>query len=90
MDPHDNAATAYDTSYYTLPNGFGLTGMQPGYWINQVDFTTTLGMLNITTDHPRVWESIAFTENGSNLLSVFAVGGITRRHTQTTRYKLLL
>jgi hypothetical protein len=33
-----------------------------------------MGMLNITTDHSGVWNSIAFANNGPKLLSVFAVG----------------
>ena len=50
--------------------------------INQVDFSTTNAMLNITTTSARMsrnsvsadWDSIAFPHNGSKLLSVFAVG----------------
>lgn len=74
MDPHDNPITAYNTNYHTLSNGFGLTGIQPGDWINQVDFATTLGMLNITTNPIANLNSIAFAQNGSKLLNVFAVG----------------
>lgn len=82
LDPNNDGKTAYDADYYTLPNGFGLTGIQPGEMINQVDFSTTNAMLNITTTSARMsrnsvsvdWDLIAFPHNGSKLLSVFAVG----------------
>lgn len=60
--------TAYNTDYYMLQNGFGLTGIQP------VDLTVATAVLNITTDWNQDYESIAFPNNGSKLLSVFAVG----------------
>lgn len=35
MAPYDDPYT-YNTDYYTLSNGFGLTGAQPGFQYNQV------------------------------------------------------
>ena len=76
-----NFPETHDSDYYTLPNGVVLNGLQ---------FTTdsgplALSVVNITTNqdpvHPSVngsaedsISSIAFTKNGSALLSVFAVG----------------
>ncbi|PNP51314.1 hypothetical protein THARTR1_08071 [Trichoderma harzianum] len=65
---------AYETNVYTLPNGFGLTGIQPGEMNNQVDFSITNGVVNVsTTIAPERWDSVAFPHNGSVLLSAFAV-----------------
>ncbi|KAF2815304.1 uncharacterized protein BDZ99DRAFT_378589 [Mytilinidion resinicola] len=80
--PHNEVELAYDTNYYTLPNGFGVTGLQPGEMLNQVAFAASNAMLNITTtlastnrsSQSGVWDSVAFAHNGSRLLSVFAVG----------------
>lgn len=76
----DNAAsTAYNTDHWTLPNGFGLNGIQPGELLSRLDFAITNAMLNMTTTSslanvPTGWDSIAFPNNGSKLMSVFAVG----------------
>ncbi|KAL7905860.1 hypothetical protein GGI35DRAFT_459506, partial [Trichoderma velutinum] len=73
--PHKLTDEAYDTNVYTLPNGFGLTGIQPGQMNNQVDFSIKNGILNVTTTiAPEEWSSVAFPQNGSVLLSAFAVG----------------
>ena len=80
--PDEQVDLAYDTDYYTLPNGFGLTGIQPVGMINQINVETNNAMLNITTSitgryrssMSDVWDSIAFAHNGSKLFSVFAVG----------------
>ncbi|KAK2763923.1 hypothetical protein FQN54_009542 [Arachnomyces sp. PD_36] len=80
--PHDNEGLAYNTNYYRLPNGFGLTGLTPGDMVNQVAFLTSNAMMNITTTVSGVeiapvspvWDSVAFANNGSKLFSVFAVG----------------
>lgn len=72
--PHKLTDEAYDTNVYTLPNGFGLTGIQPMEMNNQVDFSITNGILNVsTTIAPEGWASVAFPHNGSVLLSAFAV-----------------
>lgn len=65
---------AYITNTYVLPNGFGLTGIQPGQMDNQVDFFITNGILNISTiNTPENWASVAFLNKGSVLTSVLAV-----------------
>jgi hypothetical protein len=65
---------AYTTDTYTLPNGFGLTGIQPGDMDNQVDFYKVNGILNVsTTNTPEEWSSVAFSSNGSVLIGFFAV-----------------
>lgn len=80
MAPYDGDSFTYNTDYYTLPNGFGLTGAQPGALVNQVYYPITNGILNVTTSlrvaglSDSNWESIAFAQNGSALISVFAVG----------------
>ncbi|EHK20936.1 uncharacterized protein TRIVIDRAFT_69949 [Trichoderma virens Gv29-8] len=72
--PHNLTDEAYDTNVYTLPNGFGLTGIQTGQMNNQVDSSITNGVLNVsTTITPDDWSSVAFPHNGSVLISVFAV-----------------
>lgn len=72
--PHKLTDEAYETNVYTLPNGFGLTGIQPGEMNNQVDFSITNGIVNVsTTIAPEGWGSVAFQHNGSVLLSAFAV-----------------
>ncbi|KAL7928955.1 hypothetical protein V8C35DRAFT_207509 [Trichoderma chlorosporum] len=72
--PHSLTDEAYETNTYTLPNGFGLTGIQPGDMDNKVHFFITNGMLNVTTNiTPEDWTSVAFSHNGSVLLDVFAV-----------------
>ncbi|KAL7796193.1 hypothetical protein V8C43DRAFT_21206 [Trichoderma afarasin] len=72
--PHKLTDEAYETNVYTLPNGFGLTGIQPGEMNNQVDFSITNGIVNVsTTIAPEGWDSVAFPHNGSVLLSAFAV-----------------
>lgn len=81
MAPYDDPFT-YNTDYYTLPNGFGLTGAQPGLRINQVFYGINNAMMNVTTSWSAtslatvssVWGSIAFPKNGSTLMSVFVVG----------------
>lgn len=73
--PDNNSTLAYDTNYYTLPNGFGLTGIQPGEGYSQLNFwDVSTAILNITTTLTHAWDSIAFANNGSKLFSVFAVG----------------
>lgn len=59
------------TDHYTLPNGFGITGND----------LPEVALLNITTTRPIEWtmklddwQSIASTQNGSKLMSVFPVG----------------
>jgi hypothetical protein len=80
MAPYHGDNFTYNTDYYTLPNGFGLTGAQPGALVNQVYYPIGNGMLNVTTTFSPTgisdssWESIAFAQNGSTLMSVFAVG----------------
>ncbi|EHK44810.1 hypothetical protein TRIATDRAFT_39771 [Trichoderma atroviride IMI 206040] len=65
---------AYTTDTYTLPNGFGLTGIQPGAMDNQVDFYFRNGILNVsTTSTPEEWDSVAFSNNGSIMLDILAV-----------------
>ncbi|KAL6832197.1 hypothetical protein V8C40DRAFT_238077 [Trichoderma camerunense] len=76
--PHKLTDEAYETNVYTLPNGFGLTGIQPGIMNNQVDFAITNGVVNVTTTiaasgGTEGWDSVAFPHNGSVLLSAFAV-----------------
>lgn len=63
-----NLDVAYNTDYYTLSNGFGLSGNQP------VDAIVSTSLMNITTDWTGDWTSIAFANNGSKLLSIFVVG----------------
>ncbi|KAM0265328.1 hypothetical protein ACHAQJ_000168 [Trichoderma viride] len=70
--PDNLTSEAYSTDIYTLPNGFGLTGIQPGDMDNQVDFFITNGVLNVSTSFLN-WDSVAFPYNGSVLMSVFAV-----------------
>lgn len=75
----DGRTTKYKTDIYTLPNDFQLGG----YWSNQYDWRERgrTALLNLTTTLPSIfvtgrtdWKSVAFAENGSKLLSVFAVG----------------
>ncbi|GFP55948.1 hypothetical protein TASIC1_0006011800 [Trichoderma asperellum] len=72
--PHKLTDEAYDTDVYTLPNGFGLTGIRPMQMNNQVDFSISNGILNVsTTNSVEEWDSIAFSNNGSILIDVLAV-----------------
>lgn len=72
--PHDLKDEAYDTDIYTLPNGFGLTGIQPRQMNNQVDFSISNGILNVSTINAlEKWDSIAFANNGSIFMDIFAV-----------------
>ncbi|KAH8812616.1 hypothetical protein F5884DRAFT_843803 [Xylogone sp. PMI_703] len=66
----DNAVnTSYNTDYYTLPNGFGLTGIQPGQLDTAFEFFTSNAMLNTTTTYSPIHST-----GSSGLMSVFAVG----------------
>lgn len=72
--PHHLKDEAYDTNVYTLPNGFGLTGVQPKQMNNQVDFSISNGILNVSTINSlELWDSIAFAHNGSVFMDVFVV-----------------
>lgn len=74
---------AYDlyTNYYTLPNGFSLTGIQPQSVGSQAMHD---GVLNMTTSRTAnysvpgevvvYWDSVAFKDSGSKLISLFAIG----------------
>ncbi|KAM0446006.1 hypothetical protein ACHAO4_009594 [Trichoderma viride] len=72
--PDNLTDETYVTNTYVLPNGFGLTGIQPGDMDNQVDFMFKNGILNISkTDTPEEWDSVAFSNNGSIMMDIFAV-----------------
>lgn len=74
ITPHNLTDEAYITDAYTLPNGFGLTGIQPGDMDNQVNFFFTNGILNVsTTNSLEEWGSVAFSNNRSILIDVLAV-----------------
>ncbi|KAL7919089.1 hypothetical protein ACQKWADRAFT_315944 [Trichoderma austrokoningii] len=74
ITPDNLTDEAYITDGYVLPNGFGLTGIQPGDMDNQVNFFFTNGVLNVsTTGTSDNWDSVAFSNNGSKLIDVFAV-----------------
>lgn len=80
MAPYDVPLT-YNTDYYTLKNGFGLTGAQPGEQSDQVSYLINSALMNVTTSWSAAigtsyftWEPIAFPNNGSTLMSVFVVG----------------
>ncbi|KUL83997.1 hypothetical protein ZTR_07092 [Talaromyces verruculosus] len=82
MAPYGDDWFTYNTDYYTLSNGFGLTGAQPGSLENQDFYPIYNAMMNVTTSWSAtsldtvssVWGSIAFPKNGSTLMSVFVVG----------------
>ncbi|UKZ67996.1 uncharacterized protein TrAtP1_009152 [Trichoderma atroviride] len=74
---------AYDvyTNHYTLPNGFGLTGIQPQFVGTEAMYD---GVLNMTTSRTAnysvpgeavvYWDSVAFKDSGSKLISFFVIG----------------
>ena len=77
----------YETNHWTLPNGFGLTGMNEGKPIDRTQGQPANAMMNITTTLSPIynlslgggssnWDSVAFTNNGSQLFSVFGVGAM--------------
>lgn len=78
MAPYDDDPYTYNTDYYTLKNGFSLTGAQPGEQVNRVFYLINNALMNVTTSwnaaNIGTWESIAFPNNGSTLMSVFVVG----------------
>ncbi|KAM0451948.1 hypothetical protein ACHAPV_009763 [Trichoderma viride] len=72
--PDNLTDETYITNTYVMPNGFGLTGIQPGEMDNQVDFMFKNGILNVsTTGTPEEWNSVAFSNNGSIMMDIFAV-----------------
>ncbi|KAL7897414.1 hypothetical protein HDV63DRAFT_368154 [Trichoderma sp. SZMC 28014] len=87
--PDNLTDEAYYTDTYILPNGFGLTGIQPGQMNNQVDFSLANGILNVSTTVGGGWNSVAFSNNGSILIDVLAVapapGTIPEQPGQTSR-----
>lgn len=78
MAPYDDDPYTYNTDYYTLKNGFSLTGAQPREQVNRVFYLINNALMNVTTSwnaaNIGTWESIAFPNNGSTLMSVFVVG----------------
>lgn len=74
---------AYDlyTNYYTLPNGFSLTGIQPQPVGSEAMYN---GVLNMTTSRTAIspvpgeanvyLDSVAFKDSGSKLISFFTIG----------------
>jgi hypothetical protein len=78
ITPANKVEDPYDTDFYTLPNGFSLTGVQPAPASLGNDDIPSIAMMNITISEGWVSEpsvpSIAFASNGSILISVIAIG----------------
>jgi hypothetical protein len=78
ITPANKVEDPYDTDFYTLPNGFSLTGVQPAPPSLGNDDILSIALMNITIsegwlEQPIV-PSVAFANHGSTLISVIAIG----------------
>lgn len=82
VKPPNEVDDTYDTDFYTLPNGFGLTGVHRARTPN---LPADDALLNITVNMQGTYtipadlgqplrSSMAFSQNGSIFMTVFAVG----------------